>query len=162
MTELFTWTACYPIGLLTVLHLAFLFSNLVKDGCLLSKFTCNRIATMVKRRTQSCILLHLQSLSASSQSDLLRCHLWPQMGHISKAQCIQGGDFTKNCRLNNIKSQYDMAYHILMILQCPGPWWRQSQQGKNLTWRYLPSGGQIHSCSSQFSFQIKNSRDVSG
>lgn len=51
--ELFTWATCHSIGLLTVLHLAFLFSDLVKDGCLLAKFTCNRMATVVKGRTES-------------------------------------------------------------------------------------------------------------
>lgn len=64
-----------------------------------------------------------------------------------KAQYRRGTGCAQNCHSNKINSQYDIAYHILMILQCPGPWWRQSQQGENLLWRDLPSGGQIHSCS---------------
>lgn len=58
-------------------------------------------------------------------------------------------------------SQYDIAYHILMILQCPGPWRRRSRA--NLLWKDLPSGAQIKSwsCSVLISDQ-KVTRDARG
>ena len=158
--ELFTWAACHSIGLLTVLHLAFLFSDLVKDGCLLSKFTCNRMATVVKRRTESCVFKPSWPHPSKSSSAVTSDPRWVTFQKHSSHR--GGGGFTQNCRSNNIEGQYDVAYHILMILQCPGPWWRQRQQGGNLLWRDLPSGGQIRSCSRSVLISgQKLTRDVS-
>lgn len=84
------------------------------------------IARVVIEGTERCKPQRLRSLLASTQSALL-CHLWPLKDHISKGAVQAGQGITQNCHWHKINSQYNSAYHILMILQCPGrersaPW----------------------------------------
>lgn len=51
-------------------------------------------------------------------SELMLSPLTPQVCHVSKAHC---GHFTQNCCSDNTQSHCVIAYHILMILQCPAP-----------------------------------------
>lgn len=78
----FTWTASHPIGLLTVLHLAFLFGNLVQDGSLLSEFPWKRkTAVEVKQdATKGRCLVDWSSFGI----DLCRTALLPLQGNMSE------------------------------------------------------------------------------
>lgn len=114
----FTCTACYSIGLLTVLNLAFLFSDLVKDGRLFSKFTWK-----VKRskRQKGSHSGQMRSIASLTSLGLVKASA-PSLSPLTP----DGSHFKITVQqLHPTLSQYDVSDHILMSLQCSGPWQRQ-------------------------------------